>query len=185
MATSLTDPTTGASSDLAPTLDAVTAKTDALARSADRFAAAMVKAFTSASVQGKQFDTVLAKLGLRLADLALRMALPSLQSGLQSLLGGLTGSSRVQPFASGGVIASPTYFPLAGGLGVAGEAGAEAILPLKRAADGRLGIAASGAGAPANVTVNIATPNADSFRTSQAYVSGQIARAVARGQRVL
>lgn len=39
--------------------------------------------------------------------------------------------------------------------------------------------------APTNVTVNIATPNADTFRRSEAYLAGQIARAVARGQRVL
>lgn len=40
-------------------------------------------------------------------------------------------------------------------------------------------------GASANVTVNIAAPDADSFRRSEAYLAGQIARAVARGQRVL
>jgi hypothetical protein len=41
----------------------------------------------------------------------------------------------------------------------------------------------NGASAVANVTVNIATPDADSFRRSEAYITGQIARAVARGQR--
>jgi hypothetical protein len=41
----------------------------------------------------------------------------------------------------------------------------------------------SGSGAAANVTVHIATPDADSFRRSEAYITGQIARAVARGQR--
>ena len=39
--------------------------------------------------------------------------------------------------------------------------------------------------AGSNVTVNIATPDTDSFRRSEAYLAGQIARAVARGQRVL
>jgi phage-related minor tail protein len=87
-------------------------------------------------------------------------------------------------FAAGGVIATPAYFPLGpGGLGVAGEAGPEAILPLARGRDGRLGVAMSGSGAAANVTVHIATPDADSFRRSEAYITGQIARAVARGQR--
>ena len=37
--------------------------------------------------------------------------------------------------------------------------------------------------AAANITVHIATPDADSFRRSEAYITGQIARAVARGQR--
>ena len=39
------------------------------------------------------------------------------------------------------------------------------------------------ASAAANVIVHIATPDADSFRRSKAYITGQIARAVARGQR--
>jgi hypothetical protein len=44
--------------------------------------------------------------------------------------------------------------------------------------------ARGGAGAP-RVTVNIAASDAPSFRRSEAYLAGQIARAVARGQRVL
>jgi phage-related minor tail protein len=81
------------------------------------------------------------------------------------------------------VIGTPTYFPMAsGGLGLAGEAGPEAIMPLSRGPDGALGVAVSGGRAP-NVTVQIATPDAGSFRRSEAYITGQIARAVARGQR--
>ncbi|RDV02141.1 phage tail tape measure protein [Undibacter mobilis] len=91
----------------------------------------------------------------------------------------------ILPFASGGVIGAPGYFPMAGGLGLAGEAGPEAILPLARGPDGRLGIAGGGMNAPANITVQITTPDADSFRRSEAYVTSQIARAVARGQRSL
>jgi phage-related minor tail protein len=92
----------------------------------------------------------------------------------------------IKPFASGGVIGTPSYFPLSsGGLGLAGEAGPEAIVPLSRGADGRLGIAMRGAGHGANITVQIATPDAASFRRSEAYITGQIARAVARGQRSL
>ena len=92
----------------------------------------------------------------------------------------------IKPFAAGGVIGTPTYFPLApGGVGLAGEAGPEAIIPLVRGANGRLGVAMSGGGAVANVTIHIATPDADSFRRSETYLVGQIARAVARGQRSL
>jgi phage-related minor tail protein len=91
----------------------------------------------------------------------------------------------IKPFAAGGVIGTPTYFPLStGGLGLAGEAGPEAILPLTRGADGSLGVTASGA-AGAKVTIQIATPDLDSFRRSETYLTGQIARAVARGQRSL
>jgi phage-related minor tail protein len=65
-----------------------------------------------------------------------------------------------------------------------GEAGAEAIMPLARGPDGRLGVSAGG-GAPTLVTVNIATPDAESFKRSEAQVSAALARAVARGRRAL
>lgn len=105
-------------------------------------------------------------------------------------LGGVLGGGRVRPFAEGGIVAAPTYFPLAGpsaegGLGLMGEAGPEAILPLKRGSDGRLGVAAGGSERPVAVTVNIATPDIESFRRSEAQVAAQLARAVARGQRAL
>jgi hypothetical protein len=47
----------------------------------------------------------------------------------------------VQKFAYGGVVSSPTNFAMAGGrLGLMGEAGPEAILPLHRGPDGKLGV---------------------------------------------
>src|SRR5262249_57585602 len=93
-------------------------------------------------------------------------------------------SGHAIPFATGGVIGAPAYFPLSpGGVGLAGEAGPEAIIPLARGSNGRLGVAMSGAGQSPNVTIHIATPDAQSFRRSEAYITGQIARAVARGQR--
>ena len=56
-------------------------------------------------------------------------------------------------------------------------------MPLTRGSDGRLGVASSRAPGASNVTINIATPDAQSFRRSEVFVTGQIARAVARGQR--
>ena len=93
------------------------------------------------------------------------------------------GMRAVFPFATGGVVGAPSYFPLAGGLGLAGEAGPEAIVPLTRGNDGRLGVAMNGAGQGGNITVHIVTPDPESFRRSETYITGQIARAVARGQR--
>jgi phage-related minor tail protein len=66
---------------------------------------------------------------------------------------------------------------------MAGEAGAEAILPLARGADGRLGV--QGGGQATVVHVNVTTPDADSFRRSEAQVTAMLARAVGRGRRGL
>ena len=89
------------------------------------------------------------------------------------------------PFAQGGVIASPIAFPLAGNrLGLAGERGPEAILPLARGPDGRLGVRAEGAGG-VSITFNVTTPDADSFRRSETQIAALLARAVGAGQRNL
>lgn len=63
----------------------------------------------------------------------------------------------VQAFANGGVVSSPTLFPMSGGTGLMGEAGAEAIMPLSRASNGKLGVQMVGqkaTGAAVNITVN-------------------------------
>ena len=64
-----------------------------------------------------------------------------------------------------------------------GEAGPEAILPLQRSADGRLGVATNGGGSSVNVVFNVTTQDASSFRKSEAQVTGLLARAVSRGTR--
>jgi lambda family phage tail tape measure protein len=184
------------------TLDGLSLKTKDLTASATAFSRAMTQAFSTSITGGKQFDDVLKSLALRISDLAVRLAFKplekSLASGISGLLSGLTGSAggaassslaaasgAIKPFASGGVIGTPTYFPLAnGGMGLAGEAGPEAIMPLTRGPDGRLGVAAGGGGGN-TITVQIATPDLDNFRRSESYITGQIARAVARGQRSL
>ncbi|HZH53277.1 MAG TPA: phage tail tape measure protein [Microvirga sp.] len=97
--------------------------------------------------------------------------------------GGVLSRGMVMPFAQGGVVAAPTYFPLGRGLGLMGERGAEAVMPLARGPEGRLGVRSGGGGRPMSVTVNVTTPDADSFRRSEAQVSAALARAVARAQR--
>ena len=161
--------------------------------SARGFSSALASAFTGLAVQGKDLGTVLEQLATRLANLALTAALKPLETSLTSLLsgagglgfasGGVIGEGQVKPFARGGVVAAPTYFPLGASLGLMGEKGAEAILPLARGADGRLGVRSSDGAGRGPVTVNIATPDLSGFRRSDAYVSGLVARAVARGQR--
>lgn len=167
-----------------------------LQSSANQFARAMTTAFSRGIIDGRRFDDVLRGLALRLSDLAVRMAFRPLTSGIasgiESLFGSLGGGGGgtllaalggAQKFASGGIIGGPTFFALGENrLGLAGEAGPEAVLPLVRGPDGALGVNARG-GAAARVTVNIATPDADSFRRSETYLTGIVARAVARGQR--
>lgn len=58
--------------------------------------------------------------------------------------GGAFIGGRVIPFANGGVVSGPTIFPMSGSTGLMGEAGPEAIMPLKRGPNGKLGVEASG-----------------------------------------
>ena len=183
------------------TMDNVERRTKSLTAGANGFASAMSRAFVQAAAGGKQLDDVLKGLALRLSSMALAQAFKPIASGIAGSISGLfeglfksgaaaggvtkNAMGAIKPFAAGGVIGTPTYFPLSqGGVGLAGEAGPEAILPLARGADGRLGVAAAGQGG-ASITVNIMTPDAESFRRSETYLTGQIARAVARGQRSL
>ena len=59
--------------------------------------------------------------------------------------GNVVQGGRIKPYAKGGVVAEPTMFPMAGGdVGLMGEAGPEAIMPLKRSNNGRLGVEVAG-----------------------------------------
>ena len=80
----------------------------------------------------------------------------AVSGGINSLFGSANGNAfsngSVVPYADGGVVSRPTMFPMSGGrTGLMGEAGPEAILPLQRGSDGKLGVASSGGG---GVTVN-------------------------------
>ena len=96
--------------------------------------------------------------------------------------GGAFSQGRVMPFAKGGIVGAPTTFPMRGGRGLMGEAGPEAIMPLARGPDGRLGVQAGG-GRAVSVVMNISTPDVQGFQRSQSQVAAQVSRALARGQR--
>ncbi|RLC97583.1 MAG: phage tail tape measure protein, partial [Chloroflexi bacterium] len=57
-----------------------------------------------------------------------------------SAKGNAFDSGNVVPFAKGGVVNTPTLFPMAKGAGLMGEAGPEAVMPLTRGSDGKLGV---------------------------------------------
>ncbi len=143
--------------------------------------------FRGALLEGKSLKAVLGDIAASFADIALKAAIKPLGDLLGGALGNLFAGTNpalgtVTPFAKGGVIATPSYFPLApGGVGLAGEAGPEAIMPLARGPDGRLGVA-GGAGA-VSVTFNVTANDARSFAASEAEISAMLLRAVKRGTR--
>ena len=68
--------------------------------------------------------------------------------------GAWQGGSQIQAYADGGVIGGPTTFPMSGGkTGLMGEAGPEAIMPLKRGSNGKLGVQMEGGGGD-NIVIN-------------------------------
>jgi len=150
---------------------------------AEGFGRTMTKAFDGAIVRGRDFGDVLRSLALQLSSMAIGAALKPDGEGFgklfeQFLGGSLATTAAVSPIASGGAIATPGYFPLGA---MASEQHAEAMLPLA----GSRGLRSQGEARPLAVTVNVSTPDAASFRRSEAYLSGTIARAVARGERNL
>jgi phage-related minor tail protein len=170
------------------------------AKLGNQFGAALGQAFEGLALKGKSLGDVVRSLGLSLSKIALNAAFKPLEQALGGALsnlfsggsmlpfanGGVIAQGMPIPFAHGGVIASPTTFPLAGGrTGLMGEAGAEAIMPLARGPDGRLGVAASGRGQAVNITFNVSTPDVESFRRSETQMAALLSRAVSQGQRNL
>lgn len=196
-----TDPLNlNAASDQASTLDGVLADLEQRSQS---LGYALTQTFAQALTGSRSLDDALKGLALKLSGLALSAGLKPLEGllgdamgkafgGLGSGLakgfagGGIPGGA-VQPFASGGVVSAPTFFQSGGGMGLMGEAGAEAILPLKRGPDGTLGVgaAAGGSAAAPAVVFNISTPDVQGFRRAEADIAAMLARTVRRGQRHL
>jgi len=158
------------------------------------FGSSLVKAFEGITIHGKKASDVFKSFALGLSRQALRSATAPLNNLLSESLSGLfssfnqsgASSSAVVPFARGGVVDGPTLFPFNGQrMGLMGEAGSEAILPLARGSDGKLGVRSTSEANTQTIVFNITTPNAESFRQSESQISAMVARAVGRGSRNL
>ena len=171
-------------------LQSVKSALDGINVSAEGVSKSLGRTFSSAIAGGRSFNDTLTLVAASMSKVFANAVTPSLTQGFSSIIGGLfsggNASASVAPFADGGIVSSPRFFGNGSSVGLMGERGAEAILPLARGPNGQLGIAASRAGnRAAPVTINITTPDAESFRRSQTQVAGALARAVARGQRAL
>lgn len=161
------------------------------------------RAFDGLIFDGMKLSDALKGIARSLADTAYSIAMKPVQQALGSVIaqgmnamlpggvaqpfadGGVFTQGRVMPFARGGIVTQPTHFPMRGATGLMGEAGPEAIMPLQRGADGRLGVAASATAAPRpiSVTVNVTTPDVAGFSRSQSQIAAHMRRALARGDR--
>lgn len=114
-------------------------------------------AFEDAALSGEKFSDVLAGLAKDIERMILRKTVTEpLGNIFDDLIGGFDFGS-IFANANGGVysgagisaysgqvVNSPTLFPFAKGVGLMGEAGPEAIMPLKRGRGGKLGIEGGG-----------------------------------------
>jgi len=122
---------------------------EGLAESFGNFFEEIITGSKTAGEAALDFFREISRLALR--KLAIEPLVAALKAGIGSAIGGAAGGGgflgsaqgnafrhgNLQAFANGGIIGGPTVFPL----GLAGEAGPEAILPLKRDSSGNLGVA--------------------------------------------
>lgn len=178
---------------------AVDRTTKDLARLDTGFSRDLKSAIDGAVYNGDRFSDVLRNMAASMSQTIYNAAMKPVTDHIGGLfagaVNGIIGAAspfangapfsegRVMPFAKGGVVSSPTTFPMRGGTGLMGEAGPEAIMPLTRTPDGRLGVAAQGGGRAVHVTMNISTPDVDGFRRSQSQIAAQMSRVLGQGTR--
>jgi tape measure domain-containing protein len=142
---------------------------EALKAATETFKGTLASAFTGLVTGATSLRDAVGNVIAKLAEMTAMRGFEMLWSGglgkasggfLKSLLGFADGAAfmggQVTAFANGGVVSSPTTFPMRSGVGLMGEAGPEAIMPLTRGPDGRLGVtSARETAAPAQIDINI------------------------------
>jgi lambda family phage tail tape measure protein len=158
---------------------------------AEELGLTFTSAFEDAIVSGESFRDILKGIEQDILRIITRKLITEpLGSALTGFLGGLIPSANGNVFNSpalsaysGSVVSKPTVFPFASGIGIMGEAGAEAILPLKRGRNGKLGVESQGGGGGTVVHMHINTPDANSFRKSTGQITAQVSGALSRARR--
>lgn len=168
---------------------------DIAERAGQSIGTSLTGALQQAISGGQSLSDVFRNLALQVSDSVLQAALSPVQefasSAATSLLGSLIGAANgavvsgghVTPFAKGGIVSGPTTFPLRSGAGLMGEAGPEAIMPLSRGSDGKLGVRTQSASQPVSIVVNVSTPDAPSFQRSESQIAAVMSRALSRARR--
>ena len=125
-----------------------------------------------------------------IADMARIAIQQTITKPLTNFFSGLFGNAngnafvdgQVQKYAYGGIVNKPTLFPMANGMGLMGEAGAEAILPLRRGSNGKLGVESSGGGSTIiNVSVDASGSTVEG-NTGQANEFGNVLAAAIQAE---
>lgn len=92
--------------------------------------------------------------------------------------GNVYAQNGIQPFAMGGIVNKPTLFRYADGgagrFGLMGEAGPEAIMPLKRGRDGKLGVAGGGGVNVGTINITVQNTGENLDPTAQKQIAGQV-----------
>jgi hypothetical protein len=151
-----------------------------------------------AIMEGESFGDTLKSVGKEMEKIALKMILFG-NNGTSGILGGALswfgklftnskgnafGPSGLMQYANGGLVTQPTLFAFGNGgsnLGIMGEAGTEAVMPLKRNSSGQLGVVNSGGiggGTTYAPTINVKVNNTGSgnMNDDQAKQMGQMVR---------
>ena len=164
--------------------------------SSNTISSQLSRAFDGLIHDGGRLGDTLHSLGQSISETTFRAAIEPITDhiggGISGVINGMLGfadggafsQGKVMPFARGGVVSGPVTFPMRGGIGLMGEAGPEAIMPLARGSDGKLGVRSEGgSGRPISVVMNVQTPDTEGFRRSQSQIAAQMSRALSRGQR--
>lgn len=134
---------------------------------ASQFSASLNEALWAADASFSSIAESFAKMITQI--LIQRAIVQPIVGGMMSLFPSANGNAfsggNLAPFANGGVVYRPTVFPMATGMGLMGEAGPEAVMPLKRLGNGKLGVMAQGGGTP-DMTVNVINQTGQQVKTS-------------------